>query len=210
MPLSSFSDKKMLRTELLRRRRALTPDEWERQSLAVQQRILELPEWRNAASVALYVAARNEISTDLLLREAWRQGRQTLLPRCLPPSEGEGIMVFTLCRGYDELEPGAFGLREPKASCPILPREGWTGDGGTHPGGLRLPDLILVPAVGISPQGARLGYGKGFYDRLLSLPGWNGVRRLALVHALQIADFPADPLDVPMHGYATEKELVWL
>ena len=72
------------------------------------------------------------------------------------------------------------------------------------------PDLILVPAVGISPAGARLGYGKGFYDRLLALPGWGGAKRLALVHSLQLAAFPAGPLDIPMHGYATEKELIWL
>ena len=70
--------------------------------------------------------------------------------------------------------------------------------------------LILVPAVGISPAGARLGYGKGFYDRLLALPGWGGAKRLALVHSLQLAAFPAGPLDIPMHGYATEKELIWL
>ena len=75
---------------------------------------------------------------------------------------------------------------------------------------LRLPDLILVPAVGISPAGARLGYGKGFYDRLLALPGWGGAKRLALVHSLQLAAFPAGPLDIPMHGYATEKELIGL
>lgn len=67
-----------------------------------------------------------------------------------------------------------------------------------------------VPAVGISPAGARLGYGKGFYDRLLALPGWGGAKRLALVHSLQLAAFPAGPLDIPMHGYATEKELIWL
>ena len=75
---------------------------------------------------------------------------------------------------------------------------------------LRLPDLILVPAVGISPAGARLGYGKGFYDRLLALPGWGGAKRLALVHSLQLAAFPAGPQVFPMHGYAAEKELIWL
>ena len=85
-------------------------------------------------------------------------------------------------------------------------------DGGRTPPepSLRRPDLVLVPAVGISPAGARLGYGKGFYDRLLALPGWGGAKRLALVHSLQLAAFPAGPLDIPMHGYATEKELIWL
>ena len=47
-------------------------------------------------------------------------------------------------------------------------------------------------------------------ERLLALPGWGGAKRLALIHSLQIAAFPAGPLDIPMHGYATEKELIWL
>lgn len=213
----AFPDRKGLRSELMRARKALKPADCERHSAAVQQRVLALPEWREAHTVALYIAVRNEISTDKIIRQAWAEGKQVLLPRCLPPSAGEGIMEFVLCGGYDELAPGAFGLSEPGPACLPLPRAGW---GRTAPGtfappagtdaSLRLPDLILVPAVGISPAGARLGYGKGFYDRLLSLPGWNGAKRLALVHALQIADFDPGPLDVPMHGYATEKELVWL
>lgn len=215
---SGFSDvRKALRAELIRRRKALDPADWARRSADIQRRVLEQPEWRDAGTVALYVAARNEVSTALLLERAWAEGKRVLLPRCLPPDAGEGIMDFVLCRGYHELESGAFGLLEPGPACPALPRSGWERDavaaGLSWPGAsrpLRLPDLILVPAVGISPAGARLGYGKGFYDRLLSLPGWNGARRLALVHAFQIADFPSGPLDVPMHGYATEKELVWL
>ena len=184
-------DRNALRSELMRARKALAPAEWERHSAAVQRRVLALPEWREARTVAMYVAVRNEISTDEIIRRAWAEGKQVLLPRCLPPSAGEGIMEFVLCRGYDELAPGAFGLSEPGPACPPLPRTGW------------------ARAVGISPAGARLGYGKGFYDRLLALPGWGGAKRLALIHSLQIAAFPAGPLDIPMHGYATEKELIW-
>lgn len=222
MPLSpndpAFSESRTtLRAELIRRRKALDPADRERRSAIIQRRVLDLPEWRDADTVALYVAARNEVSTAQLLERAWAEDKRVLLPRCLPPDAGEGIMDFVLCRGYDELEPGAFGLLEPGSACPALPRAGWERDavrtGRSWPDASRpprLPDLIVVPAVGISPAGARLGYGKGFYDRLLSLPGWNGARRLALVYAFQIADFPSGPLDVPMHGYATEKELVWL
>ena len=73
------------------------------------------------------------------------------------------------------------------------------------------PSASPSPAPRAYPcPGARLGYGKGFYDRLLALPGWGGAKRLALVHSLQLAAFPAGPLDIPMHGYATEKELIWL
>lgn len=213
----AFPDRNGLRSGLMRARKALDPAAWERHSAAVQRRVLDLPEWRAARTVAMYIAVRNEISTDIIIRQAWAEGKQVLLPRCLPPSEGEGIMEFVLCGGYDNLNPGAFGLSEPGPACHPLPRTGWerTAAGAFAPpagtdASLRLPDLILVPAVGISPAGARLGYGKGFYDRLLALPGWNGAKRLALIHALQLADFSAGPLDIPMHGYATEKELVWL
>ena len=210
-------DRNALRSELMRARKALAPAEWERHSAAVQRRVLALPEWREARTVAMYVAVRNEISTDELIRRAWAEGKQVLLPRCLPPSAGEGIMEFVLCRATMNCARRLRPLRaRPRVPAPA-PRGMGTGrrrnlsppPSGTD-ASLRLPDLILVPAVGISPAGARLGYGKGFYDRLLALPGWGGAKRLALIHSLQIAAFPAGPLDIPMHGYATEKELIWL
>ena len=94
-------DRNVLRSELIRARKALDPAEWERHSAAVQRRVLALPEWRDARTVAMYIAVRNEISTDEIIRRAWAEGKQVLLPRCLPPSAGEGIMEFVLCRGYD-------------------------------------------------------------------------------------------------------------
>lgn len=114
-------DRNVLRSELIRARKALAPADWERHSAAVQRRVLALPEWRDARTVAMYIAVRNEISTDEIIRRAWAEGKQVLLPRCLPPSEGEGIMEFVLCRGYDELTPGAFGLSEPGPACVPLP-----------------------------------------------------------------------------------------
>ena len=192
--------KAALRAELLRRRTALPAALQAEHSATVQLRVLESPAWKTARAVALYMNARNEIATDHLLEQAWREGKRVFLPRCLPPSEGEGLMAFVPVTGHDQLVRGAFGLLEPAPDLPALSRESPQ----------TLPDLVIVPAVGISPEGARIGYGKGFYDRLLSLPGWNGVLRLALIHSLQLTDFPADPLDVPLHGYATEKELVWL
>ena len=123
------TDRNVLRSKLIRARKALDPAEWERHSAAVQRRVLALPEWRDARTVAMYIAVRNEISTDEIIRRAWAEGKQVLLPRCLPPSAGEGIMEFVLCRGYDELAPGAFGLSEPGPACVPLP----TRDGGRTP-----------------------------------------------------------------------------
>ena len=64
-------DRNVLRSELIRARKALDPAEWESHSAAVQRRVLALPEWRDARTVAMYIAVRNEISTDEIIRRAW-------------------------------------------------------------------------------------------------------------------------------------------
>ena len=210
-------DRNVLRSELIRARKALDPAEWERHSAAVQRRVLALPEWRDARTVAMYIAVRNEISTDEIIRRAWAEGKQVLLPRCLPPSAGEGIMEFVLCRGYDELAPGAFGLSEPGPACVPLPRTGWGQDAaGTFvpPSGtdasLRLPDSDSGPRRGHQPRRGAPRVRQGLLRPSARPARLGGAKRLALVHSLQLAAFPAGPLDIPMHGYATEKELIWL
>lgn len=192
--------KVVLRKALLAQRSALAPSEAARLSALIAQRLLLERCWREAHLVALYVAARNEVSTEVLLDAAWNSGKRVLLPRCLPPEQGKGLMEFALCRGRNDLVSGAYGLSEPGPQCPVWPLAGEA----------RYPDLMLVPAVGVSPVGARIGYGKGYYDRLLARPGWKDVPRIGLVYRFQVVSFPADPKDVPLHGYLTEKELQWL
>lgn len=205
VPEASVS-KRFLRKTILTQRTALASSEAAQLSTVIQQRMLNESCWQKARIVALYVAARNEVSTETLLDAAWNTGKLVLLPRCLPPEQGEGLMEFALCRGRDELTPGAFGLLEPGPQCPVWTDTRLIDDGMT----VRYPELMLVPAVGISPSGARIGYGKGYYDRLLAQPCWRAVPRVALVYDFQIVSFPASPLDVPMNAYLTEKESRWL
>ena len=85
-------------------------------SLEAQQRLIEAACWRNAHSVALYVALKGELSTDKLLDAAWKSGRTVWLPRVRP---GEaGIMDFVACTGPEQLRTGPFGLREPEDGLP--------------------------------------------------------------------------------------------
>lgn len=182
-----------LRRALLQLRRNLPKAAFLAYSDAIQSRVLTLPLWSKARTVALYLAARQEVSTEILLDTAWKEGKTVLLPRCLPPEYGEGIMEFAICGSRQHLVSASFGLLEPDSSCPA-----------TH----IPPDLIIVPAVGLTRTGDRLGYGKGFYDRLLAKPGWSDIPRVALVYEFQLVDFPADLRDMPMHACVTEKELL--
>lgn len=202
------------RTRLIARRRNLPAEERRRLSGRIQSLVLSDARWRAARVVALYVAANGEVETGLLLDSAWAAGKTVLLPRCLPrdpadPPEAGGRMEFVACSSREDLVPGRYGLLEPGPACRRVA-------GAETPDAIALPDLAVLPAVGLRPDGARLGYGGGYYDRAFSRPGWGGTPRLALIYAFQLVAFPVDERDasawpdVAAHGYATENELAWL
>lgn len=78
-----------------------------------------------------------------------------------------------------DLESGKFGIPEPRAACKSLQ--------------LNQLDLVLVPGVAFSPDGARLGRGRGFYDRILdSVTG----RKIGVAYDEQIVEsVPAEAHD---------------
>ena len=190
-----------LRKQLIAARKAFvqqTPRLAQEAAEKAQDRILSSRAWQEARSVGLYVPIRGELSTTLLREAAWREGRRCLLPRCLPGgAEAKGQMEFHDCPGEEALLPGSFGILEPDpARCPVVAEP---------------PDLLIVPAVALDRDGYRLGYGGGYYDRLLARPGWEGVCALGLVFAMQVvACLERRPWDRPLSGLATEEELTWL
>lgn len=206
------------RARLLALRRGLPAEERRRLSGRMQSLVLADSRWRAARTVALYVAVRGEAGTEQLLDAAWSAGKTVLLPRCLPadpadPPEAGGRMDFVVCSCREELVPGRYGLAEPGPACQRVA----SACPGAAPDRAPLPDLAVFPAVGLRPDGARLGYGGGYYDRAFSRPGWTSVPRLALIYACQLAWFPAGGdrdaracPDVAVHGYATEEKLLWL
>ena len=189
--------KAALRRELLAARRALGPDERARRSAAAAARLLAEPTWREAARVALFVTVRDEIDTRVLLESALAQGKTLLLPRCLPPSEGQGLMHFHACPDLAALHPGTMNIPEPdpvRCPCDMTP-----------------PDLLIMPAVGLDREGRRLGYGGGFYDRLLAREDWDRAKRLGLIFTAQLCPrLPGSERDRPVHGWITEEETRWL
>src|SRR5262249_37919244 len=145
--------KRALRQTVLARRDALAPEERVAWSQAIFARVLPLVAESGARTVLAYHAFWSEPETVPFLR-ALLAGRQTLcLPRIDRPAR-----VLTVHRVGDlerDLVPGPWGIREPDPGrCPPAP----TGDA----------DFVLVPGVAFDAGGGRLGYGGGYYDRLLA------------------------------------------
>lgn len=182
--------KKPIRAALLAQRKHLSLDTCLHLSLEAQQRLLQLPEFAAADAIALYSPIRNEPFTEEVFRQARRLGKQVAYPRV----EGDAMAFFEVA-DHDELQPGNFGVLEPRGDR-LLPVE-------------RL-DLLLVPGVAFDLAGHRLGYGKGFYDRLLQRRAPHG-RLVGFCYEFQLLPaLPAEPHDVRMDLLVTEQRTLRL
>ena len=191
--------KAALRERIRKLRRNHPPGLARARSLEAQQRLLEAPCWRNARSVALYVALKGELSTDKLLDAAWKSGRTVWLPRVRP--EEPGCMEFVACTGPEQLRPGPFGLREPEDSLPGL--------GPEEAGKAFKPDLLVLPGLAFDRRGGRLGFGGGYYDRFLD----SGLTcpRVGLCFTFQITkNLPLEQWDQRVHYLCTEEQFLCL
>lgn len=171
--------KQSLRHEIIALCRGLSEAERSRQSRAVRQRVLALPEYQNAASVFCYVSMPDEVDTHELLAHAIEQ-EKTL---CVPAKNENGHMVCAQLERLDDIgrmQRGHF-LLPPFTT--ITPEN---------------IQVAIVPGVAFDPDMNRLGRGGGFYDRFLSQ---TKAFRLGLCFDIQWIDaVPVQPHDIKMHA----------
>ena len=184
-------DKKYLRKVLGECRSALPMAYVASASRRVQLRILESGFYQATATIVLYAANDNEVSTDLLLGDAFSSRRRVLLPRVIP--ETRELVIVRVSNGA-ELVPGSFGLLEPMGS-EIVP----VANLG--------PALFCVPGVAFSPTGQRLGRGGGYFDRTLASAGPQTVTA-GLAYSFQLLDrLPESPNDRRLNLIFTESAM---
>jgi 5-formyltetrahydrofolate cyclo-ligase len=197
--LGSDPRKQALRPRLLELRRGLDPADLAARSAALSDRLRQHPLWIEARGVAAFVGVRNEPDTQALLEAILNAGKRLWLPRLTGP----GLMRFWPCAELASLEPGRMGLREPAI----------VGAGATAPGPAEGVDLMLVPGLGFGTDGARIGFGKGHYDRALASRPRGELPRLIGVCLAEFLDPFGEPVpvsehDVGMDGVVTELGLV--
>ena len=190
--------KKELRVNMIAQRTALEDTRASALGLIAQKAMLGSSCWKDASRVALYTPIRKELATDLLCAAAIEQGKTLFLPRC--SVKDRGLLELVPCPDLSELRPGSFGIPEPpeeQVACDLDDAR-------------QAPDLLIIPALAVDNCGYRLGYGGGFYDRLLQRPSFAGSIFVALVYALQLLDkAPVDDWDVRLHGVCSEEGLKW-
>ncbi len=144
-----FEAKAELRERARAARRAMSPEEREAADAALCASILRLPEIAGVRTLLAYGATPEEANPAQAVAALRGRGIRIAYPRV---TEGRGLDLHWIADDTD-LVPGQLGLREP---APETPRAD-TSD----------IEAVLVPGVVFDSRGGRIGYGGGFYDRLL-------------------------------------------
>ncbi len=170
------------------KRKALSPASYAKKSLEIQKRLQALPKWREAGKILLYVSSPEEVDTHALIQDALEKSRKVFVPK----ANGKTLAICPLY-DWENLKPGSYGILEP---CEILEE--------AHPESM---DLIIVPGIAFDPRGNRIGYGGGFYDKLLKLTqGY----KVGLAFSEQMLDeLPTEVHDVPLDLIITDESLIY-
>jgi len=145
--LEGSPEKRSLRKFLLEKRDNTSFDLMKIASEKIQKRLKKIYAFKDAQKIGVYYPIGSEIMTQNIIQELISEGKDVFLPKTV----GKNI-EFRKIIDFSSLEKGNFDIMEPKENCQVD----------------NTLDVILVPTVGISPIGVRLGYGHGFYDRFLA------------------------------------------
>ena len=141
-------DKKALRAEIRAKKRAMTAQEIEEKSAALAKAFYETAEYKNAKTIYGYLPYNQEVRTTQMLAHALADGKQVAVTKVYGDE-----MKFILLSDLSQVAKGYAGIPEPIADGPVA----------ADP-----TALVLMPGLAFDPEGHRLGYGGGFYDKFLA------------------------------------------
>lgn len=168
----SIFDKKAVRQAVRAEIAKLSEEEKKLLSASIFEKIHCLEEVQGASTIALFISLSDEPQTSTII-EQLSHHKRIVVPRI----EGEEMEFYDISEG---LERGAFGIMEPIASTPIEPSE---------------IDVMVVPGVVFTRNGARCGRGKGFYDKYLSRDGFRAYTIGVCYPCQVVEELPTEPHD---------------
>ena len=170
-------DKLQLRRAIRERKRAMTEEEIVSRSEKLCELFLASDAYKNANTIYGYLPYNQEVRTVPMLEQALKDGKKVAVPKCYGDQ-----MEFIYLDDLTKVEKGYANIPEPIADEPIA-RDATA--------------LVLMPGLAFDPQGHRIGYGGGFYDKYLSAEP--GHPTLALCYEFQmLPHLETEEHDIPV------------
>jgi 5-formyltetrahydrofolate cyclo-ligase len=186
--MAETTDKSEIRRQLREKLAAMSDAERQGKSLTAANLLSASPEFSAARVVMLYLSAGHEMDTAPLALKCWQAGKTVVVPkvswdqrRMLP------VEITSLQTRMTTTRPG---VREPVGGQPIP---------------VNLIDLVIVPGVGFSTTGHRIGRGMGFYDRFLAQADFIGVSCGIGFEEQVVAELPVLDHDMPLGMLCTDR-----
>lgn len=178
-------EKARLRKLLLDQRDGLSPDFIGIASSKIQENLRKIDYYRNAKIIGAYHSVGSEVRTQGIIQEILNAGKELALPKV-----ERNDLVFKKISNMSDLEIGNFSVMEPKERCEAAKKI----------------DVIIVPAIALTREGYRLGYGFGYYDRYLHN---KRSKKIALSFSKQVVkSIPHDNHDIKVDAIVTEDEVI--
>jgi 5-formyltetrahydrofolate cyclo-ligase len=196
-----------LRKEMEQKRASLTPEERKDKQQRIHERMVKISSERllgplnrpnsQTPTIMTYMPFRSEPDVAPFMEWCWQQGIRILLPKVVVDTK---TMDLHIVNSYEDLESGAYGIREPRSDGPVELD-------------LSQISMILVPGLAFDMDFGRLGYGGGFYDRFMQLFAARGLKRpLAVAAAFDtqlIPEVPSSWHDFRVDGLITESKMIF-
>ena len=190
-----FNEKKILRKEILTKRKNIDIVEKEKMDRKISNKFYESKYYREAKNIFIYISYDSEINTKEIINKALKDNKKIYVPRTEFKTR---LMDAVEITSLDNLIESEYGILEPSAE-----------EAHINPNEL---DLIIVPGVAFDRNGGRMGYGAGFYDRYfkkINKDNIKKIKKLALAYDFQILEkIPMNEQDVPVSYIITEKEFI--
>ncbi len=182
--------KKALRNEIMIKRSQMSYEEVRYKSKLIKQRLFSFFLFKESFMVSFYCPTKNEVDTTEMIKEAIASGKKVVVPGI---ETKKGRMSLCQLDSFDELEKGTYNILEvPKEKRKEI--------------SLESIGIVIMPAIVVDIFGNRIGFGKGYYDKLLSK--YENIK-IALVYDYQIKRvIHPDKWDMPVDVIISEKRLI--
>jgi len=184
-----MESKSKIRKRVLNVRNNMSKEDVKKNSNAIMDKITGLDIYKQSKVVFIYMDFKNEVMTSNLIKRMLSEKKRVAIPYT---DSINTVLIPSEITKESDLKQNSFGYYEPKSILPVNIEE---------------IDLVIVPGVVFDKNLNRIGFGKGYYDKILNRLK-PSAKKIALAHDFQVLeDIPAEEHDVKMDMIITEKNI---
>jgi len=179
-----------IRKRIQNKRNSLPIRDRKKRSKIIAEKFFGTAYYNNSNNILIFYPFRSETDVTIIIRQALENKKNIILPRI----HGQELKLFYVDNLKKQLERGAYGIMEPTTDL-------------CRPAKISDIDLVVVPGISFDKNLNRLGYGGGYYDKLLlRIP--EGVKKIALCFDIQVVDsIPVSEHDIKVDILITDTKI---